>query len=381
MQMKMKCVCGKILSIKPELQGRKGRCPACGETITVPSQPKPEPTDDQDLSDLNKLLIDSPPTNKDIKKASIPSIWKPQDQKPNQITKPITENNAARNAGSSLAKEPFKAYTKKSSNKKQSRNDVYYMLSILGIFTILGLVAIMFNSRDPSVDSKSAESTAKRTVAAKDSTTVAPATSSKVALQDSTPPKLSISESTRKKIEQAIRIAVQFRPGENTRNLENELRFIRPSLKSATEIKIADLLAEVNSIQVVINYLDSNKATTSNWSKFKADIKIELAKMEALTRQNPIFQEAVKPVKMAYDDVCECDAILQKGGVLINVRIPFLNMNEINEKFEFGREVAKKYNKSIETIRGIQYFDANGLEEFLNKTQTELVDLANEMLQ
>ena len=42
--MKAKCKCGHIFDVKPELEGKTGRCPACGQMLRMPVSKKPAPT-------------------------------------------------------------------------------------------------------------------------------------------------------------------------------------------------------------------------------------------------------------------------------------------------------------------------------------------------
>jgi len=41
MSILLKCKCGKTLSVKPELAGKKGKCPGCGSLFTIPAPSKP----------------------------------------------------------------------------------------------------------------------------------------------------------------------------------------------------------------------------------------------------------------------------------------------------------------------------------------------------
>ncbi|MBI3821807.1 MAG: hypothetical protein HY289_03900 [Planctomycetes bacterium] len=51
------CDCGRAMRVKDELAGRKIRCPACGEVLTVPKNEPPKEVDD---AALDVLLTESP---------------------------------------------------------------------------------------------------------------------------------------------------------------------------------------------------------------------------------------------------------------------------------------------------------------------------------
>ena len=37
MAIKVTCSCGRVLNVKDELAGKKGRCPSCGNVLQVPT--------------------------------------------------------------------------------------------------------------------------------------------------------------------------------------------------------------------------------------------------------------------------------------------------------------------------------------------------------
>lgn len=76
MPIRVKCSCGKVLNVKDELAGKKGKCPGCGNAIPIP-QPKPaaaparkkhyeDDDDDEDGSPYDLNAKDKGPTPEEI---------------------------------------------------------------------------------------------------------------------------------------------------------------------------------------------------------------------------------------------------------------------------------------------------------------------------
>ncbi|NOZ22707.1 MAG: hypothetical protein GXP25_16640 [Planctomycetes bacterium] len=84
MPIKVKCEeCGKQFVLKDEFAGKQGKCPACGESLTVPSsEKKTETTSKQKASDPKSGEKKSPPkSEKETKKEPAPRTQKkPQEQ-------------------------------------------------------------------------------------------------------------------------------------------------------------------------------------------------------------------------------------------------------------------------------------------------------------
>ena len=69
MSIKLKCACGKALSIKDELAGRRVKCPGCQTLLRVP-KPKVEEAsfgDEWDLGDASEQDFDDDPTQPQAK--------------------------------------------------------------------------------------------------------------------------------------------------------------------------------------------------------------------------------------------------------------------------------------------------------------------------
>jgi DNA-directed RNA polymerase subunit M/transcription elongation factor TFIIS len=47
MAIRFSCSCGRVLNIKDELAGKKGKCPECGKVVSVPMESEPEPTPEE----------------------------------------------------------------------------------------------------------------------------------------------------------------------------------------------------------------------------------------------------------------------------------------------------------------------------------------------
>lgn len=52
MSILVKCKCGKQLSVKPEMAGKKGKCPGCGALFTIPGPAKPASSGMKDPFDI-----------------------------------------------------------------------------------------------------------------------------------------------------------------------------------------------------------------------------------------------------------------------------------------------------------------------------------------
>lgn len=52
MSLLLKCKCGKTLSVKPEMAGKKGKCPGCGALFTIPAPAKPASPKMEDPFDI-----------------------------------------------------------------------------------------------------------------------------------------------------------------------------------------------------------------------------------------------------------------------------------------------------------------------------------------
>jgi hypothetical protein len=98
MAISFSCPCGKKLNVKDELAGKRGKCPACGELLTIPQPAKP--AQEWSLAPLeDELKPVTPPT----KSAKPPVVF----QKPSAGTAAATPKNAASSSPAPLDLAPL----------------------------------------------------------------------------------------------------------------------------------------------------------------------------------------------------------------------------------------------------------------------------------
>ena len=74
MPIPVKCACGKTLSLKDELAGKKVKCPACQKLLSVPTPKVPEESPDEpwnlDDSDFEDESEEAPAKSRSSKKSA-----------------------------------------------------------------------------------------------------------------------------------------------------------------------------------------------------------------------------------------------------------------------------------------------------------------------
>lgn len=73
MPIQVKCPnaeCGKVMTVKDEFAGKRGKCPGCGKPFPIPAAPKAKkPADDEDDQDSNPYVVSETPEEKAAKEA------------------------------------------------------------------------------------------------------------------------------------------------------------------------------------------------------------------------------------------------------------------------------------------------------------------------
>jgi hypothetical protein len=110
MPISVPCLCGKTLSVKDELAGKRGKCPACGAMLSIPlpppAKPAPKPVEEEEWG---LVPLDDEKPAKAAPKAIAATTAKPQASaaaSASNATKPIAPKSAPAKPAPAKAPEP-----------------------------------------------------------------------------------------------------------------------------------------------------------------------------------------------------------------------------------------------------------------------------------
>ena len=95
MSISFTCDCGKQLKVADAHAGKRAKCPACGNPVTVPAAPQPEAAPESDEDAAFRALAEGPdpvPTNREWRAPDVPNSPRPpaaRTPKPPETKRPI----------------------------------------------------------------------------------------------------------------------------------------------------------------------------------------------------------------------------------------------------------------------------------------------------
>lgn len=154
METRIKCRCGKRLSVKPELAGRRAKCPKCGTSLLIPRAQREQDSpggEERRPAELKPIEDDSPHeqleacvscgADKPAGKIVCPHCFYSK-----RLRRRLKKSSAF--AGAPSPRKPTKstsssAKPKSKPTKTAESNVLLNIVAVLGIFAVVGLVPVV----------------------------------------------------------------------------------------------------------------------------------------------------------------------------------------------------------------------------------------------